>query len=123
MKRIIPAVCLAAVFAVGLSAQNPPQTPPQTPQTQPPAQEAKSPAKTVTVTGCLKAGETPESYLLSDLKFDNKDRPVGTSGTETPPVPPNASLKLIGGPAASNSVSMLVTPSKSRGPLPDQASS
>jgi hypothetical protein len=100
MKRIIPALCLAAVFAVGLSAQNPPQTPPPNPQTQPPAaQEAKSPAKTITVTGCLKAGEAPESFLLSDLKFDKKDRPVGTTGSEAPPVPPNASLKLIGGPA------------------------
>jgi hypothetical protein len=100
MKRIIPAACLAVVFAVGVSAQNPPQTaPPSTPQTQPPAQEARTAAKSVTVTGCLKSGEMAESYVLSNLKFDNKDRPVGTSGTEAPPVAPNATLKVIGSPA------------------------
>jgi hypothetical protein len=99
MKRVITGTCLAAAFAVGLSAQgNPPQTPPQTPpsQTQPRSQD-KDAAKTVTVTGCLKAGDSADSFILSDLKWSrDKSAPVGTSGSAgaPPELASASSLKL-----------------------------
>ena len=89
MKRALTGTFLAATFAVGLSAQSttPPQTtPPQTPPSQPPtaaAQPSRDAAKSVTVTGCLKAGDSADSFMLSDLKWSNKDKgaaAVGTSG-------------------------------------------
>ena len=100
MKRIIAGTCLAAAFAVGLSAQTyPPQTQPPTPQTQAPAaQEMKDAAKTVTVTGCLKTGDQPDTFILSDLKWGkDKDKAVGTSGAAAPITA--SSLKLVGTPS------------------------
>jgi hypothetical protein len=110
MNRVITGSCLAAVFAVGLAAQtNPPQsTPPQTtpPQTSPqsprqqPMQESKDAAKALTVTGCLKAGDTPDSFILSDLKWGNKDKDasaVGTSGTAPAALASAKQLKLKSG--------------------------
>jgi hypothetical protein len=57
-------------------------------------------AKTVTVTGCLKAGDTADSFTLSNLKWDNKDKAtgaVGTSGTATPPaaIASATTLKIV----------------------------
>jgi hypothetical protein len=103
MKRVIAGTFVAAAFAVGLSAQStPPQTPPQTPPRTPaPMQEAKDASKAVTVTGCLKAGEGTDSFLLSDLKW-GKDKAVGTAGSATPAAPPisASSLKLVSSPGA-----------------------
>ena len=92
---------MAAAFAVGLSAQTyPPQSQPPTPQTQPPAaQEAKDEAKNVTVTGCMKAGDQPETFILSDLKFKKDDKAVGTSGSAAAPIAAST-LNLIGSPSA-----------------------
>ncbi len=91
MKKVFAGTFAAALLAVGVSAQTP-QTTPQNP----PMQEAKDAAKTLTVTGCLKAGDSPESFMLSDLKWKD-DKAVGTSGATTPAAPPMAatSLKLI----------------------------
>src|SRR6187401_211407 len=93
MKKAIAGTFIAATFAVGLSAQQPPQS-------QPPMQESKDAAKTITVTGCLKAGDTADSFTLSDLKWTS-DKAVGTSGSVAPATPPisDSSLKLI--PSAS----------------------
>lgn len=108
MKRVLTGSFLAAAFAVGLSAQTtPPQTtpPPTTPptsQSQPPMQESRDrdAAKSVTVTGCLKAGDSADSFMLSDLKWGNKDKgtgAVGTSGTAAPPaaIASATSLKIV----------------------------
>lgn len=101
MKRVIAGTFVAAAFAVGLSAQSaPPQSaPPQS--APPPMQEPKEASKNVTVTGCLKAGEGTDSFLLSDLKW-GKDKAVGTAGSATPAAPPisASSLKLVGTPSA-----------------------
>jgi hypothetical protein len=101
MKKAIAGSFIAAAFAVGLSAQQPPPQS-QAPQSQPPMQESKDAAKTITVTGCLKAGDSADSFTLSDLKWGS-DKAVGTSGsvTPTPATPPisDSSLKLI--PSAS----------------------
>jgi hypothetical protein len=92
MKRVLTGTCLAAAFAVGLAAQTPqtPQTPPSTPQTPPSASypsasQDRDSAKTVTVTGCLKAGDSADSFTLSDLKWASKGTgAVGTSGSTAP---------------------------------------
>ena len=88
MKKVLAGTFAAALLAVGVSAQTPPQNPPM--------QESKDAAKTLTVTGCLKAGDTPDSFTLSDLKWKD-DKAVGTSGATAPAAPPVAatSLKLI----------------------------
>ena len=98
MKKAIAGTFIAAAFAVGVSAQQPPQS--QAPQSQPPMQESKDAAKNITVTGCLKAGDSADSFTLSDLKWGG-DKAVGTSGSVTPATPPisDSSLKLI--PSAS----------------------
>jgi hypothetical protein len=102
MKRAITSSFLAAAFAVGLSAQTtPPQTTPPTSQSQPPMQEPKGDAaKSVTVTGCLKAGDSADTFQLSDLKWGNKDKAPGAVGTSGTPAPPAAiasatSLKIV----------------------------
>ena len=93
MKKVLAGSFAAALLAVGVSAQTPPQNPPM-------QEAAKDAAKTLTVTGCLKAGDTPDSFTLSDLKWKD-DKAVGTSGATAPAAPPVAatSLKLI--PSAS----------------------
>jgi hypothetical protein len=100
MKRVLAGTFMAATFAVGLAAQTP-QNPPSTPPSQPPAQEAReSASKNITVTGCLKAGETPDSFMLSDLKFGRAgDKAVGTSGAAPAAIASATSLKLTGSPA------------------------
>ena len=89
MKKVITGTFAAALFAVGVSAQTPAAG-------QPPAQDAKDAPKTATVTGCLKAGDTPDSFMLSDLKWKD-DKAVGTAGS-APAAPPVSatSLKLVG---------------------------
>jgi hypothetical protein len=91
MKRVLTGSFLAAAFAVGLSAQTtPPQTtpPPTTPPSSPtsPMQDREASSKNVTVTGCLKAGDTADSFTLSDLKFGGSKASgaVGTSGAAPP---------------------------------------
>ena len=116
MKRVLTGSFLAAAFAVGLSAQTtPPQTtpPPTTPptsQSQPPMQESRDrDAKTVTVTGCLKAGDAADSFMLSDLKWGNKDAKgtgaVGTSGTAAPPAAIASATSLTIKPSGSTKLS------------------
>jgi hypothetical protein len=88
MKKVITATFAAALFAVGVSAQTPAAG-------QPPMQDAKDAAKAATVTGCLKAGDTPDSFTLSDLKW-KEDKAVGTAGTPATPPVSATSLKLTG---------------------------
>ena len=92
MKQVFAGTFMAAAFAVGLAAQA------TTPQSQPPMQEAKDAGKNVTVTGCLKAGDTADSFTLSDLKWKD-DKAVGTSGSAAPAISAT-SLKVIGSPSA-----------------------
>ncbi len=99
MKRVLAGTFMAATFAVGLAAQTP-QNPPSTPPSQPPMQERESASKNVTVTGCLKAGESADSFMLSDLKFGKPgDKAVGTSGAAPAAIASATSLKLTGSPS------------------------
>lgn len=99
MKRVLAGTFMAATFAVGLAAQTP-QNPPSTPPSQPPMQERESASKNITVTGCLKAGESADSFMLSDLKFGKAgDKAVGTSGAAPAAIGSATSLKLTGSPS------------------------
>jgi len=82
MKRTICYTCLSAAFAVGLSAQTP-QTPSSSPapSSSPTAQSSDS--KTVTLTGCLKAGEAPGSFVLANTKIGDKASAGAPSSTGT----------------------------------------
>jgi hypothetical protein len=74
MKSLFAGTCLAAVCAVGLAAQ--------TPTSQPPASSSQKDDKTVTVTGCLKAGSTAGTYELTNAKMGSgsSSSATGTSG-------------------------------------------
>ena len=94
MNKAIAGTFVAAACAVGLSAQTLPQTQPM--------QDAKDNAKNVTVTGCLKAGDGANTYLLSDLKWSDKvPAAVGTSGVVAPMAQAVTAtvLNLVGSPS------------------------
>ena len=88
MKQVLAPACLAAVFAVGLSAQVPSSQAPSSTTTQ--TQTEKQPGS-VTLTGCVRAGEQPDSFVLANVSLD-KEKPaattssttVGTTGTGAP---------------------------------------
>jgi hypothetical protein len=100
MKRAISCTCLAAAFAVGLSAQTPSS----------PAMQAEKDTKSVAVTGCLRAGDAPGSFVLANAKTaapaskDQPGAPTGTAGSAsaTPPAPASAvegkTIALAGSP-------------------------
>ena len=74
MKRAITSTCLAAAFAVGLSAQTPSTS----------SAMAQSDSKSVTLTGCLRAGEAPDSFVLANTKTADKAAAAGaTTATST----------------------------------------
>jgi hypothetical protein len=98
MKRFFAGTCLAAVCAVGVSAQTAGQTPAQSP--------AAKDDKAVTVTGCLRAGEQPNTFVLANAKWDGKDSPSSATGTSGAAGAAAAgasaadkTIKLIGSPA------------------------
>ena len=76
MKRVFTATCLAATFAVGLAAQSAGTTgsTAQDPQTAGAGQGRGGPR---TVTGCLRAGDTAGTYMLTDVQMQG----AGASGT------------------------------------------
>ena len=96
MKRVFAGTVLALFCAAGLAAQMPAD--------QKKAEPAKSDEKSVIITGCLRAGETPNSYVLANVKDD-----ASTTAAATPSTPPSAGtsgamasgeVKLIGAPAS-----------------------
>jgi hypothetical protein len=93
MQRLLASAGLALFAAATLAAQtSAPQTQPQT-----------SKEKIVTVTGCLRNGEEPGTFVLSNLKWkDNTDRPTGTSGTTAADEKgtSGATLRLVGSAVA-----------------------
>jgi len=89
MKRTILATCLAGACAVALSAQTPTQQPPPTSTAgttgattdQNTSASQRSRGGPMTITGCLKAGDTSGTYMLTNVK--GMGRPSGTTGGET----------------------------------------
>jgi hypothetical protein len=85
----------ACAFVVSVAAQTPP--PPTEPQQPPQPKEAAE--KTVTLTGCLAAGDQPNTFKLTDIGADKKaaqpGEMVGTTGIKT-----GQAVQLIGTDAA-----------------------
>jgi hypothetical protein len=84
MKRVFMATCLATLCAVGLGAQTQADD-----QKQKGADQAKAAEKAVTITGCLRAGDTPNSFVLANVKTDEpKTSSLPDPAPSTPPSPP-----------------------------------
>jgi hypothetical protein len=85
MKRLFTAMGLAVLCATGLAAQSQADD-----QKRKPGEPATAEEKTVKITGCLKAGDTPNSFVLSNVKTAEAagakapDAPTAPN----PPVPP-----------------------------------
>jgi hypothetical protein len=97
MKHVFAATCLAVTAAVALSAQAPYG------QDQPKGKSTgAADEKTITVTGCLRAGDEPDTFVLANVKTDaaKGEKPMGTAGTSA--IAPDSTLRLIGAPANQN---------------------
>jgi hypothetical protein len=97
MTRVFTGTCLAALCAATLAAQTPAGQPPA-------ASQPKESMKTVTVTGCLRAGEQPNTFVLNNAKWDkggSGSSATGTSGTSAGGAyaAAGSTIKLVGAPA------------------------
>lgn len=91
MRRILPIACVAFAFTVGLSAQTTGTGTPAGHKTHA-SKAAKSSGRTVTLTGCLREGDTPGTYQLTNVDMSSMGAKSGkgthahgstaTSGTE-----------------------------------------
>jgi hypothetical protein len=88
MKRVFAGSCMAALFAVSLAAQDPP--PSQKPSSQPSGAD-----KTVTFTGCVKQGDSPSSFILANIKAEEKEK-GGATGTTGAMAKAPDQVRLIG---------------------------
>jgi hypothetical protein len=75
MKRLMTSTCLAAAFAVGLAAQTT-----GTAGTQDPPAGQRGGGRSVTATGCLRAGDTAGTYQLTDVQMQGGGRRGGDTG-------------------------------------------
>ena len=80
MKRAFSCTCLAAAFAVGLSAQTPAPSPTSQPDQRAGSIAQSERAGSVSLTGCLRAGDEPNTFVLEDIKADK----AGTMASNTP---------------------------------------
>jgi len=94
MKRVLTATCFAMACAVGLSAQ---QTTGTSGATDPQGGQGRGPR---TVTGCLRAGDTAGTYMLTDIQMSSAATTGTTTGggtTTTAPPPPPPPVTTTGG--------------------------
>ena len=77
MKRVVTATCFAMACAVGLAAQ---QTTGTTGTTEDQSGQGRGPR---TVTGCLRAGDTAGTYMLTDIQMGNRATTGTTAGGGT----------------------------------------
>ena len=83
MKRLFTATGLAILCATGLTAQSQADD-----QKRKAGEPAKMEEKTVTITGCLKAGDTPNSFVLANVKTAEAAKEPDAPTAPNPPVPP-----------------------------------
>jgi hypothetical protein len=93
MRRLLTAALFAAACAPVLTAQS---------TQSPPSREAAQKPPVLTVSGCLRNGEEPSTFVLTSVKWLDKtsaEKPssVGTSGTDTGNS--GATLRLVGSPS------------------------
>lgn len=97
MKRAFSCTCMAAAFAVGLSAQAPAPTGAQMPA--PSATSQSEQAGTVSLTGCLRAGDGPNSFVLENIKAEKAGtmaaKPGEPSATGTSGMMANKALEGV----------------------------
>jgi hypothetical protein len=82
MKRVLTATCFAMACAVGLAAQQTTGTAGTTGTTDDQSGQQRGPR---TVTGCLRAGDTAGTYMLTDIQMGNRtgDTTAGAGSTTT----------------------------------------
>jgi hypothetical protein len=85
MKRVFTATCLAATFAVGLAAQSTATSGTAGTATgqDPQAAGGQRGGGARTVTGCLRAGDTAGTYMLTDVAVQGGAAPRGGDATST----------------------------------------
>ena len=92
MQRLLTAAIVAAICTTGLAAQST-----QTAQTKDEAQKVP----VLTVSGCLRNGEEPNTFVLTSVKWLDKTSAeksaVGTSGSDADNS--GATLRLVGTPS------------------------
>lgn len=82
MKQLLTATCFAMACAVGLAAQQTTGTTGTSGTTADQAGQGRGGPRTVT--GCLRAGDTAGTYMLTDIKMGEPSGTTGTtSGTST----------------------------------------
>ena len=94
MNRLIISTCAALAFAVGLAAQTP------APAGQTPAKpdQAAAADKSITLKGCLRAGDAPDTYVLANAAPTTET--AGTAGGAA--TIKGQDVRLIGSPAGMN---------------------
>jgi hypothetical protein len=80
MKRVFTATCLAATFAVGLAAQSTGTAGTAGAATQDPQAGSQRSGGPTTVTGCLRAGDTAGTFMLTDVVMTGRPGAAGTAG-------------------------------------------
>ena len=95
MNRLFISTCGALAFAVGLAAQTP------APAGQSPSKPDQSAAadKSITLKGCLRAGDTPDTFVLANASPASET--AGTAGTAGSAIK-GKDVRLIGSPAGMN---------------------
>ena len=92
MRRLLTAAIVAAICTTGLAAQSA-----QTAQTKDETQKVP----VLTVSGCLRNGEEPSTFVLTNVKWLDKSSTeksaVGTSGTDADNS--GATIRLVGTPS------------------------
>jgi hypothetical protein len=82
MMRVFTSTCLAMVCAAGLAAQS--QTADQRK-----ADPARTDEKSVTIVGCLRAGDTPNTFILANVKDESASKaPMMEPNPANPTNPP-----------------------------------
>jgi hypothetical protein len=80
MKRVLTATCFAMACAVGLAAQQTTGTAGTTGTTEDQSGQQRGPR---TVTGCLRAGDTAGTYMLTDIQMGNRTGDTTAGGGTT----------------------------------------
>jgi hypothetical protein len=96
MKRILIGSCAALACAVSLAAQTPASPPQDPPKPTAPSASSSSAEKSVTLKGCLRAGEQPDAFVLANASTPTET--AGTTGTTAAPAMKNQTVRLIGAP-------------------------
>jgi hypothetical protein len=85
MKNILSAAAIALAFAVSVSAQATPPTQSPSPTTDQKASKAhkmdSKGSRSVTLTGCLRQGDTPDSFALENAEVNESGRGGATPGS------------------------------------------